>query len=358
MRLTRRSPVSSLTIVATIILGIGATTAVFSTLNALLLRPLPFSGSERVVELQGLLRGGQAIDNLAYPDLVDFRRDIHDFASLSVFSESEQTLQRSDGPQLLRTVQVDSSYVAVFGIRLALGRFFSGQELAPSGPRAIILSHALWVNALGGDRDVLGRVLTIDDEPARIVGVLAPQAYTYPRPDADVIAPLVIAPNTMYGRRGAMWAGAAARLAHGATLEQADRDLRARADRLGPGVPPSNEGIGARVRPLQQAVIGEVSPMLRLLAAVVAAVLLIACINIANLLLARARARAREFAVRSALGGSPGRVRRQVFTEALLLALIGGIGGVVAAPWLVRGLLAVYPGRCRAPTRSASMHAC
>lgn len=342
-RLTRRAPHAAITIVATMVVGIGATTAVFSTANALLLRPLPFPASDRVVELQGVLRNGQAIDNLAYPDLVDFRRGVPDFAALTIVSENTATLQRENGPRLLHTVQVDSSYAGVFGTRLILGRGFTADERRPNGPRVLILSHAFWMTAFNGDRNVLGRVLTVDDEPTRVVGVLAHDAYTYPRPDADALEPLVIQPNTMYDRRGAMWAGAAARLAPSASIGEADRDVSSIADRIAREFAPSNEGIGARIRPLHEAVIGGVRPMLELLAAVVAAVLVIACINVANLVLARARGRVREFALRSALGGTPARVQQQIFVEGLLLATFGGIGGIALAPWLTRAFVELYP---------------
>lgn len=342
-RLTRRKPVAAFVIVATMVAGIGATTAVFSTTNALLLCPLPFRHSDRVVELQGVLRNGRAIDALAYPDLVDFRHGVRDFSALTILSVEQATLQRESGPQLLHAIHVDSNYTSVFGTSFVLGRAFTTEERQPNGPRAIILSHAFWMSAFNGDPNVLGRVLSIDDEPTRVVGVLSADSYTYPRPDAEVMTPLVIQPNTMYDRRGAMWASAAARLAPNATIDQAGHDVSSVAGRIAKEFAAANEGIGAQIRPLHEAVTGDVRPMLELLAGVVAAVLLIACINVANLVLAQARERAREFAVRSALGGTPARVQRQILVEGLLLTLIGGIGGVAVAPWLTRAFVALYP---------------
>src|SRR5262249_48215595 len=158
------------------------------------------------------------------------------------------------------------------------------------------------------------------NEAVQVVGVLTADAYLYPRASIDVLLPLVIRPNTIMNNRGAMWASAVAKLQPTASPAQAGRDIASVATRISKEFPNSNTFLEARIKPLREAVVGSVQSMLELLAAAVAAVLLIACVNIANLILGRAQTRAREFAVRSALGGSPARVRRQVLTESLVLA--------------------------------------
>jgi putative ABC transport system permease protein len=344
-RLSRRSPLASTAIVATMILGIGSTTAVFSAMNAILLRPLPFAESERVVQLRAPVRDGRVLDNLAYPDLMDFRRSVREFAALTVFQLSDLTLQQTDNPQFVHAVQVDGAYPEVFGIHAALGRLIGASDTQINAPKVAVVSYAFWMRQFGGDRSVVGRVVSLDNESVQIVGVLAEDAYTYPRQDADLLTPLIVYPKPMsyMMNRGAMWANAAAKLRTNASLDQAGKELQSAANLIATQFPNSNEGISATIQPLRDSVVGSVQSMLQLLAAAVCAVLLIACINIANLILGRAQARSREFAVRSALGGSPARVRQQILTESLLLAVIGGLIGVAVAPLLTRALIALYP---------------
>ena len=240
-------------------------------------------------------------------------------------------------------VQVDESYPKVFGTRIALGRWLTSADRVVNGPGVVILSNAFWMREFGGDRGMVGRTITLDNQPVQVIGVLAPQAYTFPDPDADALRPLVVTPNTPQTNRGSLWAQASARLTPGATIAGASSHIASAAKLLATNFPESNTPLSARITPLRDAVVGGVQSMLQLLAVAVGVVLLIACANIANLILGRAHSRAREFAVRSALGGSPSRVRGQVFTESLMLAVIGGVLGVAIAPVLTRGLVAVYP---------------
>jgi predicted permease len=343
LRLSRRSPLASIAIVATMALGIASTTAVFSATHAVLLRPLPFPSSDRVVELNTLAHGEQTIPTVAYPDAVDFRRDVPDFAALAVFRRNDVTLQHGTDPQLLGALEVDDAYARVFGLRAAFGRLFAPGDTMVTSARVAVLSYDFWMREFGGDREVVGSTIRLDNEAVQVVGVLTADAYLYPRASVDVLIPLVIRPNTIMNNRGAMWAAAVAKLRPTASLAQAGRDIAAVATRISKEFPNSNTFLEARLKPLRDAVVGSVQSMLELLAAAVAAVLLIACVNIANLILGRAQTRAREFAVRSALGGSPARVRRQVLTESLVLAFIGGMLGIVLAPAMTRALIAVYP---------------
>jgi putative ABC transport system permease protein len=343
LRLSRRSPLASVAIISTMILGIGSTTAVFSATDAILLRPLPFPESNRTVELNGVVRDGRVTPTLAYPDLMDFRRTISDFAALAVYQPTDATLQHGNEPRFVHGLQVDGVYPQVFGVKAALGRLFSPTDAVVNAPKVAVLSYNFWVREFGADRSVVGHTIILDDESVQVVGVLAQDAYTFPRSDADLLTPLIIYPNTMMVNRGAMWAGAAAKLKPGASIEDAKHHLASAANLIATQFPNSNKGITATVRTVHESVVGPVQSMLQLLAGAMAAVLLIACINIANLILGRAQTRSREFAVRSAIGGSPARVRRQVFTESLVLAAIGGALGVLIAPVLTHALVAVYP---------------
>ncbi|HEY4132320.1 MAG TPA: ABC transporter permease, partial [Gemmatimonadaceae bacterium] len=342
-RLSRRGALASFAVIATMILGVGSTTAVFSAMNAVLLRPLPFPHSERVVQLQGTLRDGRVIQTLAYPDLVDFQQTVPDFADLTVFQTNQRTLQHGSEPRLVHFVDVDDAYPRIFGTRIALGRGFTSEDAKVDAAPVVVLSNPFWASEFGSDRAIIGRIITLDDSPVQVVGVLAADAYTFPDPHADALEPLTIQPNTPMTNRGAMWAGAAALLKPGAVLAQTNRDLSAAAASIAQRFPNANRGISANAIGLRDAVVGSVAPMLELLAAAVAAVLLIACLNIANLILGRAQMRTREFAIRAALGGSPARVRRQVFTESLLLALIGGALGVALSPSLTHAIVGLYP---------------
>lgn len=344
IRVSARSPVATLAVIITTVVGIGATNAVFSAANAILFKPLPFAQSERLVTLRGTTRDGRVIPQLAYPDLNDFRTGVPEFAALTAYSPSQPTLQHGTDPRIIRALHVDEHYARVFSITPFLGRFFTADDRAEGAAKVVVLSYGFWQREFGGDRAIIDSTILLDDRRYTVVGVLARGAYTHPIPDAEVLFPLVIPGNSFLRNRGAMWAGASALLAPGVTSGAAQRDLGAVADRLGREMPNTNGGIGARIVGLQEAVVGAVRPMLVLLGLTVAAVLLIACANVANVLLERAQARVREFAVRSALGGTPGRIRRQILTESLLLATVGGLAGIALAPALARGLVALYPG--------------
>ena len=343
VRLGTRSPLASLAIVTTMALGIASTTAVFSATNAVLLRPLPFPGSERVVQLRTAVPGDQVVDFLAYPDLMDYRRLVPDFSDLALFAPHELTLQHGTDPQLVRSLDVDDAYPRVFGARAALGRLIVPSDTVVAAPKVAVLSYAFWMREFGGDRSLVGSTIRLDNEAVQVVGVLAPDAYVFSPAPVDLLTPLRVPPNSFRKNRGALWVGGAARLEPTASAEQAARDLASVSALLSREYPNSNKVLSARLRPLREAVVGSVQPMLELLAAAIASVLLIACINIANLILGRAQTRSREFAVRSALGGSPARVRRQVLTESLVLASLGGALGVLLAPTLTHALIAIYP---------------
>ncbi|HXT15349.1 MAG TPA: ABC transporter permease [Gemmatimonadaceae bacterium] len=343
LRLSRRSPLASIAIVSTMTLGIAATVAVFSATEGVLLRPLPFPESDRVVQLETVVRGQQVAPTVAYPDAMDFRRLVPDFSDITLFARGDVTLQHGVDPQNPRALEVDDAYARVFALRPALGRLLTATDSSSSAPKVAVLSYDFWMREFGGDRALVGRTIRIDNEPVTVVGVLAEDSYVFPRESVDLLLPLGILSTSFRKNRGALWATAAAKLKPHASFQQAQRDLASVAALLAVQFANSNHDLSARIVPLREAVVGSVRPMLELLAAAIAAVLLIACINIANLVLGRAQARTREFALRSALGGTPSRVRRQVFTESLVLAAIGGVLGLLIAPVLTHFLVAIYP---------------
>lgn len=343
LRLSVRSPFAPLAIVTTMTLGIAATAAVFAATNGVLLRPLPFPESERVVQLGTVVPNGSVAPSVAYPDALDYRRLVHEFAALTLFSRNDVTLQHGPDPENIRALEVDDAYSRVFSLEPALGRLLAASDSVYGAERVAVLSYGFWMREFGGDRSIVGHTIRLDDEPVTVVGVLTPDAYLFPRQSVDLLTPLAIPPHSYMKNRGALWAGAAAKLRPGASEEMAQHAVASVGDMLSREYPISNHGLGGRIQPLCEVVVGSVRPMLELLAAAIVAVLLIACVNVANLILGRAQARSREFAVRSALGGSPARVRRQVFIEALVPTVIGSVLGLVLAPVLVHLLVAVYP---------------
>lgn len=353
VRLSARTPLTTIVVIATLVLGLGATTSVFSVVDAVLIRPLPFAASTRTVQLFGVLRDGTDISSTAYPDLLDVRATSHAIERLGIGQQVQTSLEHGGEASRIEAVQIDSDFVRVLDLRAGIGRMFDAESFAMSGPGQVVLSHGFWMREFGGDRSIVGKTITLDGQSSTVIGVLEERPFVYPQVSPDIIQPLRIRPASLFTRRGVMWATAVARARPGLSTEDVSRDVAAIAHRLEIEYPPSNKGIGMHVKPLRDAVVGDIGSMLGLLTAAVACVLLIASLNVGNLLLARATARAREFAVRVAIGGSPWRVRRQVLAEAFLLAALGGALGLALAPLLTRTLLSLYPGEL---PRAAEIH--
>ncbi|HVT38609.1 MAG TPA: protein kinase, partial [Gemmatimonadaceae bacterium] len=344
-RLTARNVVVSAAVVATMVLGIAVTTAVFSVVNSVLLKPLPFDGSDRVVRLGITGRSGTFSQLLAYPDIQDYKRNAHMFADITAVLLSGVTLGGGGVPEQLLGAYVDEAYARVFSVQPVAGRFFAADEFSEGSPRVVMISHGLWQRQFGSDTSIVGRTITLDNEPTTVVGVLPPMAYTFPYPGLRFLAPLRPRAGTYQVNRGAQWLRAAGRMRPGVTVEQARADVAGIAAGIAKQFPDANIGLRTRVELLHDVEGEDVRPMLVLLSLAVAAVLIIACVNIANVLLGQSRARAREFAVRAALGGSGGRIQRQLITESMFLATIGGALGIALAPRLTHLLVALYPGR-------------
>jgi putative ABC transport system permease protein len=329
-------------------LGIGANTAIFSVVNAVLLRPLPFSDPGRLVAIKTIkLKSGESTFGNASPaDFVDWKAQSNSFEQLAVETGGSVTLTGGDQPESFAGARVSSDYFAMLGIKPFLGRAFLPEEFKSTGNPAIILSYRLWQRRFAGDPTLVGQTITFDGKPSTVIGVMPPDfkqpAY------AEVWMPLLMDSSEMR-LRGARYMIAIARLKAGVTLAQAQSDMSAVAAALEQQYPQSNADWGVRIFSLQESVVGDFRPALLILLGAVGLVLLIACANVASLLLSRASARHKEIAIRAALGATRFRVIRQLLTESILLAFTGGAAGLLLAFWGLKALIALIPEAMKFP---------
>jgi predicted permease len=331
--------------VLTLALGIGANTALFSVVNGVLLNPLPYKNPEALVWLAES-KPNFATGSISLPNFRDWQHGNRSFSSMAVTRGFAYSLTGLGEAEQIRAMLITSDLFSLLGVRPALGRWFApGEDEIGAAPIAVI-SDGLWKRKFGGSADVLGKNLTLDGRDFTIVGVV-PADFNLPLSGSrtlDVYVPIGQWSNPLLPQRGAgLGIHGIGRLAAGVTVEQARADLAAINGHLAATYPDTNKGIGAAVLPLKQVMVGEVRLFLLVLLAAVGFVLLIACVNVANLMLARAAARAREFAMRAALGASRGRLLRQLLTESLLLSVAGGALGLLLAWWATTVALGKLP---------------
>ncbi len=342
LRQLRRAPAFTAVALLTLVLAIGANTAIFSAVSAVLLRPLPYPAADRLMVVWSSI-GDSRRSLVTYPDMIEFRARNRTFEDLGLARTQSVNLTGGERPDRLVGCFVSANTLRLLGAHAERGRLFTDAETAVgTGERVAVISHAAWTSRYGSDPGIVGRTLVLNGLPHLVIGVTAAD-YEDPFGPPEVWLPVTSAPNPDWlTRANANWWGIA-RLRPGVTAEQAQGDLTRISAALSAELPGGNPGGTATVQSLRDMLVGEVRPALLILLGFVALILVIACANIANLQLARATARRRELSLRAALGARRGRLVRQLLTESVVLALIGGIIGVVLARWGIAGLVAASP---------------
>jgi putative ABC transport system permease protein len=338
-------PGFSAIVVITLALGIGATTAIFSVVNSVVLRRLPYQQSDRLVAIQEFGKEGRR-GQVTSANFLDWRAQNTVFEHLAAIKQTTANVALADHSERIDLAQVSANFFSVFGVNPEVGRLFmSADEVAGHAP-VVVLGHALWQSRFGGDREIVGKSITLNGKAYSIVGV-TPAGFKYPEETEAWLPPLRLVPELREQQdvtqtRGMGYLSAVALLKRGVSLPQAAAEMETITARLRQQYPDTNNSRFNRVVSLQSHLVGETNKVLWLLFGAVTFVLLIACANVANLLLAKSAARQKEMAIRMALGASRWRVIRQLFTESTMLALTGGAAGLLFAFWglaLIRRLL-------------------
>jgi putative ABC transport system permease protein len=353
-RMMRANPAFSAVAITVLALGIAANTAIFTVIDSVLLQPLPYPEPDRLMQLGRLYPNNNYGFSNSIPKYMVWRQN-QAFESMTLFGQSGpgMNLGAGDRPDQVKSLRASEGYFKVFGVSPLMGRTYTASEDVPGGPNVAVISYTLWQNRLGGNPAVIGSSITLNGEPYTVLGVLT--RGFQPDPPADVFLPIQADPNsTNQGH----YLRAAGRLKAGVTLEAARAQMKVIGERFRAQYPKfmdKNESVA--VVPLREATVGNVRPALLILLGAVAFVLVIACANVANLLLARAAVRQREFAVRVAIGAARWQIVRQLLTESVLLAGLGGVLGFVLGGWGVRGLLLLAPGNIPRLTDPDGVHA-
>jgi putative ABC transport system permease protein len=326
-------------VVLTLAFGIGANTAIFSVVNGVLLRPLPYSQDDRIVTIwQSAPKRGVEREETSPANFTDWGEQSQSFDALGMAEPWGHLLTGSNGePEANRSWIVSPGFFETLGIKPLLGRTFLREEYQQGSSPVVILGYKWWQRHFGGDPNVIGRKLTFNDQPTMVVGVMPPE-FEFP-PGRELWGPRPRRANDPQSR-GRTFVWVVGRLRPGRTVAQAGEEMSAISTRLAEQYPQTNAGIGVALVPLREFLLGDVRPALLILFGAVGLVLLLACANVANLLLVRGSERQRELAIRSALGATRGRTVRQLMSESLVLALAGGLCGVLLSAWLIRVIVA------------------
>ena len=322
-----KNPVFALVAVLTLALGIGANTAIFSVVYSVLLKPLPYPDSTRLVRLMERTPTMSAI-SISYPNFLDWREQQRVFEDMGVYNFGNYNLTGQGAPIRLEGARMSAAIFSTLGINAAIGRVYAESDDQPDAPAVVLLGHAFWRDRFSSDATIINQVITLNGKPHEVIGVM-PGDFEFPK-RVDIWLPV----ETLRSESGFMNRSnhpglrGVARLKAGVTIEQASAELQAISARLANQYPDENKNISARVDTLFDSVVGDDRDAFWILLGAVTLLLIIACVNVANLLLARATVRQKEFAIRSAIGASRGRIIGQLLSESVLLSLLGGLVGV------------------------------
>lgn len=339
VRMLRKNPGFTLISVLALALGIGANTAIFSVVNGVLLRPLPFNEPSSLVwvwDTQPQLQTAPC----SLPDILDWKSQNQSFENLAAFIPAGAFVDSGNEPEVVPGAMVDADLFSVLRVNPVLGRVFTADENTPEAGRIVILSDKLWQRRFNSDTNIVGQSIMLSGASWTVIGVM-PEGFDFPN-HAELWRPLAM--DRSNTDRGPHFLNVIARLKPDVTLNGSQTDMSTIAGRLASQFPEKISGHGVRIQLLRDVIIGDIRPSLYVLLGAVGFVLLIACANVANLLLARSASRQREFAIRSALGASRARVIRQLLTESVLLSMVGGAIGLLLAYWGVKALISISPG--------------
>lgn len=343
-RLLARTPAFTAVAMLTLALGIGANTAIFSVIHTVLLKPLPYPDADRLVMIWEKVRlpfYQNDQNNPAPGNFADWRSRNTVFENMAAIRYRSFSLTGDGEPLRVEGEGVSASVFSVLQVKPILGRVFTVEEDQAGGPRVVLIGYGLWASRFASDRQVLGRTIYLDGENYTVIGVMGPGSH-FPDPDDQLWVPVALTPDEL-ANHGSHYLRVVGRLKAGITLAQARQQMDAIAHRLTEQYPTSNAGQTVNLVPLRDQIVGAVRPALLVLLGAVGVVLLIVCANVAGLLLARSSARQREMAIRFALGATRGRVVRQLLTESMLLALLGGALGTAIAYWGVAMFRSLSP---------------
>jgi predicted permease len=345
IRMVAKSPGFAAIAILTLALGIGANTALFSVVNGVLLNPLPYRQPDRLVAIYAKSKEFSR-SSISYPNFLDWVRDQRSFSSIAAFRPDNYNLTGTGETERVKAEMVSANFFSVLGVNPVAGRLLRPEEDQVGAQPVALISGGFWKRKFGSSPDALGKTLRLDGMGYTVVGVI-PADFRYQNGNfhnSDVYVPIGQWNDpTFRDRRAAMGMDAVGRLRPGVTLQQAQVDMDTVARGLAETYPNANKGTGIALLPLQQDVVGDIRPFLLVLLAAVGFVLLIACVNVANLLLARSTGRTREFAIRAALGAGQGRVIRQLLTESLVLSCTGGGLGLLLASWGTQAAIQLMP---------------
>jgi len=328
-RMSRRAPVVTISVTLVIALGIAASTAIFSVMDGVFLRPLPFPSADRLVRFSTTVANLGSVPEVNYLDARDWQAASTRFEAIGLYEVEPGTVRvGEDAPPFSATLMLATAEVIpILGIRPFVGRTLLSDEYRFGATPSVMLGYAFWKTHFAGDPSAVGRTMQLGAERHTIVGVLPPEAARFPAGGADVWTALAFPPSSFLNQRGSIALSAIGRLRGDATIAGARNEISAIAARLAATYPETNRDRTVGLDGLQDAMVGPIRPMMLLLALSVAMLLAVACANIANLLLAQAHARTLEFGIRGAVGASPGRLARQLWTESLVLFAVAGVVG-------------------------------